>query len=429
MSTPVVQDINDPKVVQQQMQNIFNFYHPKCIDKQHGGFIQHWVDDGPGTETTGRHVVHSCRMVMNYCLALKYSFLKKDEALSAIEHGLQYLDRHKLPNGLYSWMSDDGKVVDASVRCYGYSFLLQAYGMAWDAGVSAAKEIVTRIWNDMEDLFWEPTYKLYADEVQTKDNPEQADRKAYTKSCYRGQNSNMHCAEACLLLWEIFQDKKYLDRAETVITKFTKTLSSELATPPGGEGSVQGLVWEHWTMEWKPDMQYNHENPNDIFKPWGYMTGHQGQWSQLLLVLHEFTCKTDPDRESGCQWMVERAENLFKAACDIGWDEKHGGFVYGFAPDKKWCADTKMFWVQAELMATAMMLGVLTNKPEYQEWAKRIWVYCWNCFIDHTHGAWWCSLSCDNTRIPGPKSPVGLKSDYHSLFGLHKVQQALLKKH
>ncbi len=48
---------------------------------------------------------------------------------------------------------------------------------------------------------------------------------------------------------------------------------------------------------------------------------------------------------------------LFDAALTHAWDDEHGGLCYGFGPDGTVCDHDKYFWVQAETLATAALLG------------------------------------------------------------------------
>jgi hypothetical protein len=76
--------------------------------------------------------------------------------------------------------------------------------------------------------------------------------------------------------WDADSIAALLDRAETLIERF----AFELADAAGG------LVWEHYREDWSIDWDYNRDNPGNIFKPWGFQTGHQTEWAKLLLIAH-----------------------------------------------------------------------------------------------------------------------------------------------
>ena len=80
----------------------------------------------------------------------------------------------------------------------------------------------------------------------------------------------------------------------------------------------------------------------------------------------------------------------------------------------------KYFWVQAESLACAAMLGQRTGEPKFWQWYERLWVFSWSHMIDHHHGAWYRILTPDNRRYSDEKSPAG-KVDYHTMGACYDV--------
>jgi hypothetical protein len=99
---------------------------------------------------------------------------------------------------------------------------------------------------------------------------------------------------------------------------------------------------------------------------------------------------------------------------------QYGGIYYGFAPDGALCDSDKYFWVQAESLAAAALLGARTVETQYWDWYDRIWSYSWEHFVDHKYGAWFRILSRDNHRYSDEKSPAG-KVDYHTMGACYEV--------
>jgi mannose/cellobiose epimerase-like protein (N-acyl-D-glucosamine 2-epimerase family) len=160
-----------------------------------------------------------------------------------------------------------------------------------------------------------------------------------------------------------------------------------------------------------------------------FQTGHQTEWTKLLLQLDRLCARAglapDPSR-------LPRARALFDAAMQLGWDEQHGGLIYGFAPDGAPCDRDKYHWVQAESLAAAAWLAVALDRAGapadevalYWRWYERLWAYAWAHFVDHQHGAWFRILAPDNTKLTDEKSPAG-KVDYHSMGACYDVLAAL----
>jgi len=212
---------------------------------------------------------------------------------------------------------------------------------------------------------------------------------------YRGQNANMHMCEAMLAAWRATGQTAYLDRAERLAERF----AVDLAAQSGGQ------IWEHYDADWKVDMLYNIDTPNDRYRPWGFQPGHQTEWAKLLMIL-------DGERPNS-KWLP-RAKSLYGAALSSGWDDVQGGIFYGVAPDGKICADDKHFWVQAESFAAAWRLYKATGEARYRQDYTRIWQWCWDYMIDHEQGAWFRTRHRDGSAINDNKSPLG-KTDYHTM--------------
>ncbi|MGH8629831.1 MAG: AGE family epimerase/isomerase, partial [Burkholderiales bacterium] len=343
------------------------------------------------------HLVSSTRFVFNYAMAFRR--FGDPEYLKALEHGVAFLrDRHRNPATCgYGWLLGKGGVFDATNHCYGLAFVLLAYAHALMAGLKQARPWIDETFELMERRFWSPRHGLYADEAA-------ADWSAL--SPYRGQNANMHSCEALLAAFEATGETRYLERAGLIAHNITVR-----------QAALAGdMVWEHYHEDWSVDWDYNRNDRTNIFRPWGYQPGHLTEWAKLLLILERHR---DALRlPSG--WLLARARELFDAALARAWDAEYGGIFYGFAPDGSICDDDKYFWVQAESLAAAALLGKRTGEDRYWQWHDRIWAHSWEHFVDHQYGAWYRILRRDNRKYSDEKSPAG-KTDYHTMGACYEV--------
>lgn len=376
------------------------FYHPRCIDPA-GGFYHFFLDDGTVYDRETRHLVSSTRFIFNYAMAYRQS---GDPALlQAVMHGLNFLrEVHRDPaTGGYAWQlswRDGGKhVTDGDNHCYGLAFVLLAYAHAAAAGVPQARGWIGETFELMERRFWQPEYGLYAD---------QASADWSVLDPYRGQNANMHACEALLACFEASGERRYLHRAETLARNITQRQA----------GLADGMIWEHYRADWSIDWDYNRDDKSNIFRPWGYQPGHFTEWAKLLLIMERHAAHLAGPSD----WLAPRAVDLFDVALTRAWDQRHGGIHYGFGTDGAICDGDKYFWVQAESLAAAAVLGARTGELRYWEWYDRIFAYSWDHFIDHRHGAWYRLLSADNRKLGPEKSPAG-KVDYHTMGACYEV--------
>ena len=373
--TPV---FRDKDFLIKHAESIMHFYHPRCIDKEKGGFFHYFKDDGSVYDSATKHLVSSTRFIYNYSMA--YIHFKDDEYLDAVRHGINFLRNSHLnqKTGGYAWILNGQSMADSSNYCYGLAFVLLAYSTAYKAGISEAKIYIEEVFELMEKYFWRDEFGLYADEISSD----------WSKvSNYRGQNANMHSCEALIASYEATNEQKYLDRALIISDNICNRQAEQ----------ADGLIWEHYSSEWRIDWSFNKDKPDDLFRPWGFQVGHLTEWSKLLLILERYVNK---------DWLLPRAIELFEDAVEMGWDEKNDGLFYGFAPNGDICDRDKYFWVQAESFAAAALLANRTKDAKYWDWYERIWQFSWKHMIDHKYGAWFrilcaiCNSVCRHCDVP-----------------------------
>jgi mannose/cellobiose epimerase-like protein (N-acyl-D-glucosamine 2-epimerase family) len=399
-------DFHSRATLLQHIRHTRQFYDPRCTDPS-GGFYHFYKDDGTVYDARTRHLVSSTRFVFNFSMAWRQFQEPADR--ERVLHGLRFLrEAHRNPEtGGYAWTLDwnggEKRVTDDTNHCYGLAFVLLAYAHALMAGVDEARAWLDETYDLMERRFWEPAHGLYADEASGDWS---------TLFPYRGQNANMHTCEAMLAAFEATGDTKFLWRAETLAHNITVR-----------QAALYGnLVWEHYNGDWSVDPDYNRDDKTNIFRPWGYQPGHLTEWAKLLLIMERHKAHMAGPSD----WLAPRAQELFDAALSKAWDKEHGGIHYGFGPDGEICDADKYFWVQAESLAAAALLGARTGDQAYWDWYDRIWAYSWEHFVDHDHGAWYRILGPANEKLTDEKSPAG-KVDYHTMGACYEVLTVLQK--
>jgi len=373
-----------PDFLEHHIESTLDFYEPRVFAPS-GGFYGCFLDNGDCFDPDSRHLVGMARYVTNYATA--YRLYGKPQHLEWTKWGLDYLNKaHKQPGGQYAWLLENDVVTDSRVMAYGHAFVILAAASCVRTGIGAAVTTLHDTYDFMETYFWDAEFGAYADE---------RDGTLQVLSPYRGQNANMHMCEALLAAWQATSEVRFLDRAELLANRFAVDLASQ----------TEGQIWEHYKSDGSVDMEYNIDNPNDRYRPWGFQPGHQTEWSKLLLMLNQ--------ERPNQKWLLI-AKALFDKAMETGWDEIFGGLVYGVAPDGKFCAGEKHFWVQAESFAAAWRLYRVTRDEKYLNDYRRIWSWSWKHLVDHEFGAWFRVRHRDGSAIDNKKSPLG-KTDYHTM--------------
>jgi mannose/cellobiose epimerase-like protein (N-acyl-D-glucosamine 2-epimerase family) len=361
------------------------FYDRHAIDPL-GGFFHYLKDNGRVYNAGHRHLVSATRLVFTQTMAYTHSGQTRDlrQARRAWDELARFRHASGPLQGLYAWTLQDERIEDATVMAYGQAFVLLACAHAHRIGL-CGEDAVADAFERMETAFFEPAHQAYADEITP----------AGELIGYRGQNANMHMCEACLSAYEVTGQRRYLERALALIERFVFDLAQH----------TQGLVWEHYHQDWTPDLDYNKGKRSNIFKPWGFQTGHQTEWAKLLLIAHGHA----PNAA-----FVPRAIELHQAAWTYGWDSIHGGLIYGFGLEREPYDRDKYFWVQAESFASAWRLWRATGEPAFRDQYRMLWAWSWQHMVDHEHGAWFRILAADGSKLEDTKSPAG-KVDYHTM--------------
>lgn len=365
---------------------ILEFYHPEGIDDERGGYIAQFDEEtGEIYDTEPKHLVATCRCVVNFCIGAEYD--GEEPWLDAAEHGVQFLrDGHyDQETGGYDWLLSGTETVERRKVCYGHAFVLLAYARAAEAGIDGAEEYLEETYDLLMDRFWESEHGLCKSEY---------DGDFETASEYRGQNANMHTCEAMLVAYETTGEQRYLDRAREIAHSLTVELAAE----------HDGLLWEHYTEDWEHDVEYNRDKPDDVFRPWGYQPGHHIEWAKLLAVL---------DRHTDTDWALDRAREMFEVAVEGGWDDEHGGFVYNFDFDWDPIVADKYGWPVAEGIGAAAALYERTGTESYLEWYDRLWEYA-QTHLTAPEGNFYTKLTVDNEPYETDEGP-GVEPGYHPI--------------
>jgi mannose/cellobiose epimerase-like protein (N-acyl-D-glucosamine 2-epimerase family) len=413
---PLPPDFRSPEFLRAHVLHTMGFYGDHCIDPS-GGFFHYFTDDGSVDDRATRHLVSSARFVITHAWAARY-FPEHPHApqwRKAVVHGLDFLQHaHRDPgHGGYVWVLEwkegQKKLIDATQHCHGLALVLLAHAEALQSGIEQARAGIAETFELMEQRFWEPRHGLYADRVGPDGQ----------LSPYRGQNANMHACEAMLSAFEATGEQRYVDRAAALARAVTEHLAEKAG----------GLIWEHYHADWSPDWEFNRHDKGDVFRPWGFQSGHHTAWAKLLLAL-ERALPEDPDNEA----LVHRARSLFACGVDHGWDRQHEGLANTFFHDQTPGHEgrfvisdgDKYSWAQAETIAAAALLAERTIEGGYWDWYDRVWTFCWDHFIDHQHGGWYRALTPDNRKLGDNRSPAG-KTDYHAMGACYEVLASLAR--
>ena len=177
------------------------------------------------------------------------------------------------------------------------------------------------------------------------------------------------------------------------------------------DGQAHWRIPEHFTKEWKADLDCNKECPADRFKPYGATPGHGIEWARLIVQWAYSSYKDTPD---SAEVYLKAAEKLYNRAVEDSWNvDGNPGIVYTTDWDGKPVVHDRMHWTLAEAINTSAVLWHITHKQKYAKDYEEFMRYLDDKVLDHKNGSWFHQLD-ENNNVIGTVWPG--KSDVYHAF-------------
>ncbi|MCR5419384.1 MAG: AGE family epimerase/isomerase [Lachnospiraceae bacterium] len=358
-----------------------------------GGGSYYLGDDGTPWKDRNRETWITCRMAHVYSMGAMMGNPGCKELVEAAVKGLTGELKDKENGGWYAGLTKDGKIVPTK-QCYAHAFVILASTSAIMAGIPAAVKLLEDALDIYDDKFWNEESGLSCDTWNTE----------FTElDDYRGVNANMHTVEAFLAVADTLTDERghgYRVRAGRIIDHVIEwSKNNEYRIP------------EHFTSDWKPDLDRNKETPDDPFKPYGATPGHGIEWARLISQWSVSMEELD-DKEK--EKYIEYACRLYDRAILDGWNvDGAEGIVYTTDWEGKPVVHDRMHWTLAEAINTSAVLYRLTGKEKYAEDYAVFMNYLDSTVLDHSCGSWFHQLD-ENNKLKGTVWPG--KSDLYHAF-------------
>lgn len=355
-----------------------------------GGSSWYLGDDGTPWRDRNRETWITCRMTHVYSMG---SFLRHEGSEALIDAGLKGLNgelKDTVNGGWYAGLTPDDQIVPDK-QCYAHAFVILASSSALLAGRPGAEELLEEALKLYDLRFWNEEEGLACDTWNTEFT---------VLDDYRGINANMHTVEAFLAVADVTGKEAYRERAGRIIRHVI-----------GWAEANNWRIPEHYTVDWKPDLEKNKEKPDDPFKPYGATPGHGIEWARLITQWALSSYKEDKEQAKP---FIEAAEHLFHQAIADAWNEDGApGIVYTTDWEGKPCVHDRMHWTLAEAINTSAVLYRVTGKQQYADVYAEFMKYLDETVLDHVNGSWFHQLD-QNNQLIGTVWP-GKSDIYHAL--------------
>lgn len=388
MKKKYIIDTPENKAFMEELRNnLLNFGHRFPSD---AGSSYYLGDDGTPWKDRPRETWITCRMAHVYSIGALLGHKGSEDLVDAALKGLLGELCDKENGGWYPGITVDQKILPDK-QCYAHAFVILAATSAFLIGRPHAEELLKEALTLYDKKFWNEEEGLACDTWNT----------SFTvMDEYRGLNANMHTVEAFLAVADVTGDEKYRTRAGRIIEHVI------------GWASVnEWRIPEHFTKEWKVDLEFNKEQPADQFKPYGATPGHGIEWARLI---SQWAFSSYPNDTDAALPYIDAAEKLYNRAIADAWNADGApGIVYTTDWEGNPIVHDRMHWTLAEAINTSAVLFRATNKEKYAEEYAAFMEYLDEKVLDHENGSWFHQLDKNNNVI-GTVWP-GKSDIYHAL--------------
>lgn len=334
-------------------------------------------DDGTPWTGRKRETWITCRMAHVYSIGTFLGHEGSKELVDAALKGLRGELHDQKNGGWYPGVTAEGEALPDK-QCYGHAFVILAASSALLAGGEGAQELLEGAQELLEEAlelfelrFWDEREGLAVDTWNTE----------FTiLDDYRGLNANMHTVEAFLAVADATGREMYRIRAGRIIDHVISWAANN-----------EWRIPEHFTKEWKPEMEYNRECPADPFKPYGATPGHGIEWGRLITQWALSVYKED---EQARKPYLEAAEHLYQRAVKDAWNvDGAPGIVYTTDWKGEPVIHDRMHWTLAEAINTSAVLYRATGKEKYASDYAQYMEYLDMQVLDHVNGSWFHQMN------------------------------------
>lgn len=379
--------------------NIVEYWFPRVVDRQFGGFRPHVLTDGAIGPNNDKTLVYQSRMTWVAAQIALREPSRADEFRGYVRHGIKLL-REVLADrdhgGLYWGLDQSGKFKPDwrdEKHAYGIAFAIYAASAAYEAtrdadALQLAKDTFRWFDRHAHDAEHGGYYEALSrrGEVLRHAPPGRQRDLLGTPYGFKSMNSHIHLLEAVTALYEVWPDPLVEQR----LGELLEVVRDKVAVEPG-------CLNLYFTPAWRPVPEH------DSF-------GHDVETAYLLI---EASAALGRKNDAATHRM---ARMLVDHALEYGWDARHGGFYdRGFAFGPAYATE-KIWWTQAEGLNALLLMHRLHGGQTTRYWEAFLhqWEFIVRYQTDAEHGEWFESVSHDGRPKPGQAKATIWKAAYHN---------------
>ncbi len=371
------------KWIEEQLNEVVNFWLKNGMDKAHGGVYTCLDKDGKVFSTDKSVWMQGrCGWIFAY---LCHIYGIKKEWLEASKSCLDFLENYcvnrKAGDRLYFTVTEDGKPLRQRRYCYSEAFYCIANAEYY--GVTGDREHLDRARKAYE-MYWSLNHGM-ADPtgLGAKTNPETRQGRAL------GIPMILLNVTSVLLRTDPENAELYNKRADECVADILKYhVKTDL-----------GCTLESVSLDGTPRLGISEGR---VVNP-----GHDIECSWFLM---------ERANQTGDKELYAKAVEIFDMAFEKGWDKEYEGILYFFDclgnPPEAYEHDMKLWWPHNEALIASFMIYRDTGKEKYLDTFEKILGYCKKCFACAPCGEWYGYLRRDGK----PTLPACIGSTFKGPF-------------
>lgn len=365
--------------------NIIDFWLPRCMDREHGGFLVDFDSDGRYVERDRKGLITQSRMLwfLSSVIAsgVETPRCPRGVLLAAVSDGYEFL-RSKLydsQNGGFYWeVNRSGSQVTRECKDgYGQAFALFALSQyAAATGEGDALAFARELFRVIDERLHDNEYGGYLEFAGSDWRPLPDGTVRYTGP-YRQQdkttNTHLHLLEAMTSYYRLAPCPLARQRLLELIAIQTKTvLRTGVAT-----------AYDSFERNWRP---------SDIDRNVLVSYGHDLE--NVHLVIDACLATETPSRP-----YYQIFQDTLQQAFHNGFDWRRGGFYLYGKENKPAHRREKIWWVQAEALLSLLYAHRYLEQPQALDVFMRTWEFIDRELIDRANGEWFDQVRPDGTVL------------------------------
>jgi mannobiose 2-epimerase len=381
-----------PRIDKALKENIVAFWYPRSLDHANGGYNVHF--DAAGQPIAGRSkmIVTQARMVWLSARLARFGHEPR-QMLEAAEHGYRFL-RDKMwdsANGGFYWEVDAGgeRKLQTGKHLYGQAFAL--YGLSEYYLASNRKEVLefaTRLFNLLETKSHDAKYGGYIEMFNADWSALSPAENGYLSapSSLKLMNTHLHLLEAMTWFYKA-------SRSPAARTRLIELIHIE-ANAVVRKGPI--ACTDKYDRNWTPRLEGSYGRVS---------YGHDLE--NIWLIMDALDAAGLPKHP-----FLELFKALFDYSLKYGYDEANGGFYDNGMLNAPAAARSKIWWVQAEALVSALRMYRFTGDTKYYSVFEKTWTFVNRHQIDWEHGEWHATITPE-LKARGDKGN-NWKAGYHN---------------